>query len=143
MGIEQRVRPISLLLVKNQEKYLVIRGHDSKKREDFYRPIGGGIEFGESSDQALIREVKEEVDAEIKNIRLLGVFENIFTYEGRPGHEIAMVYSAEFVDEKFYTTDKLKMLDSPRNEWCYWVDKKVLQESNFYPEGIKQYLTEA
>lgn len=141
MGMEKRVRPIALLLVENAGKYLVIKGRDKIKEEDFYRPIGGGIEFGEGSKEALIREVREEVGAEIKNIKLLGVFENIFTYEGVTGHEIAMVYSAEFVDEKFYSADKLKMLDSPRNEWCYWIDKEVLVQANFYPDGIKQYLT--
>ena len=141
MGMEKRVRPIALLLVENTGKYLVIKGRDKIKEEDFYRPIGGGIEFGEGSKEALIREVREEVGAEIKNIKLLGVFENIFTYEGVTGHEIAMVYSAEFVDEKFYSADKLKMLDSPRNEWCYWIDKEVLVQANFYPDGIKQYLT--
>jgi 8-oxo-dGTP pyrophosphatase MutT (NUDIX family) len=40
---------------------LVAHGHDSVKSEDFYRPLGGGIEFGELSEAALRREIKEEL----------------------------------------------------------------------------------
>jgi glutathionyl-hydroquinone reductase len=30
------------------------------------------------------------------------VCENIFTYNGQPGHEIMFVYNAEFTDPRFY-----------------------------------------
>ncbi|WP_460164643.1 NUDIX domain-containing protein [Pseudomonas sp. S2_F03] len=52
------------------------------------------MEFGETSAQAIVREVQEELGLAITDVRLLGTLENIFTYAGRPGHEIVQVYDA-------------------------------------------------
>ena len=68
------------------------------KGETFYRPLGGGIEFGERGAEVLAREMREEVGAEIEHVRYLGTLENVFTYRGEPGHEICLLYEADFVD---------------------------------------------
>jgi 8-oxo-dGTP pyrophosphatase MutT (NUDIX family) len=81
---------------------LVSEAYDSTKREYFCRPIGGGIEFGEHSRDAVLREIREEVGAEVGRLELIGVLESIFTYEGALGHELVFVYDAEFADESFY-----------------------------------------
>ena len=46
----------------------------------------------------------EEIGAEICNIHYLGTLENIFTFEGRPKHEIVLVYEADLVDEALYAS---------------------------------------
>ncbi len=74
----------------------------------YYRPIGGGIEFGESGSSALIREIQEEIKADITDIKYLGTIENIFTYNGDTGHELVMVYDATFVNKSFYQTEFLE-----------------------------------
>lgn len=67
-----------------------------------FRPIGGGIEFGERSRDAIVREVQEELGRSISDIRLIGTLESIFTYAGKPGHEIVQVYDARFDDAEVY-----------------------------------------
>ena len=57
-------------------------GHDSKKGQTFYRPLGGTIEFGEHGDETVRREFREEISADLTEVRYLGLLENIFTYEG-------------------------------------------------------------
>lgn len=44
----------------------------------FYRPPGGGIQFGETSLEAARREMREEFRLEVDDPRLLGVLESIF-----------------------------------------------------------------
>lgn len=44
------------------DKVLLIKGHNLKQ----WLPVGGHVEEGEFFDEALIREVKEEVDLEIE-----------------------------------------------------------------------------
>ena len=44
----------------------------------------------------------EELNAEVQNVRSLGVLENIFTVHRQPGHEIVMLYEADFVDKTMY-----------------------------------------
>jgi 8-oxo-dGTP pyrophosphatase MutT (NUDIX family) len=99
------IRPLAICLFKKGESILAAEGYDSVKKDYYYRPIGGGIEYGEKSLDALKREVYEEISAEIKNINYLGTIENIFTFNGELGHEIVVVYEAEFKDEAFYNMD--------------------------------------
>ena len=58
-------------------------GRHSKGEGTFYRPIGGSIEFGELSNQALIREYYEELQVEINIQHYLGCLENIFKIGGK------------------------------------------------------------
>ena len=44
----------------------------------------------------------EELNTEVQNVRSLGVLENIFTVHGQTGHEIVMLYEADFVDKTMY-----------------------------------------
>jgi NADH pyrophosphatase NudC (nudix superfamily) len=134
---DQAIRPIVLALIKNKNKLLVFRGEDKVKDQIFFRLLGGGIEFGESSENALKREIKEELNAEIKNLNFVKVQENIFNYEGKDYHELVFVYSAEFVDAKFYDYNEIDILDSEHQNKAIWVDVEKLKNSNFVPEGIK------
>jgi ADP-ribose pyrophosphatase YjhB (NUDIX family) len=74
------------------------------KQETFYRPLGGGIEFGETAEEALRRELREELDVELGTARLIGVLENLFRFRGVPGHEIVFVFDAVVADPGFYST---------------------------------------
>ena len=79
----KRIRPLALGIFRHDGRLLVFEGHDPVKDETFYRPLGGGIEFGETGAQAMAREMREEIGAEVTNVRYLGLCENIFTYARR------------------------------------------------------------
>lgn len=93
-----RIRPLALCVFRRADKILVARGYDAVKDLTFYRPIGGGINFGERGAAAVVREVREELGAEIGDVVYLGAFENIFTYENKAGHEIILLYDGRFTD---------------------------------------------
>ena len=95
---KRRIRPLALCVFRRGEKIMVARGYDAVKDQTFYRPIGGGINFGERGADAVIREVREELDAEVIDVVYLGAFENIFSYEGKAGHEIILVFDGRFTD---------------------------------------------
>ncbi|RBP89975.1 NUDIX domain-containing protein [Cytobacillus firmus] len=97
-----QIRAIAICVFRKEDLILVCEGYDEVKQDYFYRPIGGGIEYGEKSFEAVEREVLEEIGASITNIKYLETFENIFTYNGDLGHEIVFVFDAEFVDQVFY-----------------------------------------
>ena len=58
---KQKIRVIAVSVFQNAGRILVFKGHDPVKGETFYRPLGGAIEFGETSQQALVREIREEL----------------------------------------------------------------------------------
>ncbi len=95
----KRIRVIAICAIRSEKGILVFEGFDSVKGTFFYRPLGGGVEPGETSEAAVIREILEEVGQELTALRLLDVIENIFVLEGEPRHEIVFVYEGRFRDE--------------------------------------------
>jgi len=85
------IRPLAICLFRHTDKILVSEEHDPSKGETFYRPLGGGIEFGEHSLDTIYRELMEEIGAEVKDLVYLGTLENIYVFNGIPGHEIVQV----------------------------------------------------
>ena len=107
---KESIRPLVVAVIKKEDKILVMPGYDKVKNEHFYRLPGGGIEFGETSEDALKREFREEIGAEIKIIKQIGISENIFTYEGKKGHEIVIAYEAE-LEEEYMLKSKIPMIE--------------------------------
>ena len=56
MNEPNKIRPIVLGIAKRNNKILVGKGFDKVKNEVFYRALGGGIDLGETSSDALKRE---------------------------------------------------------------------------------------
>lgn len=131
-------RPLVICLFSNNGRILAAKGTDSIKQNEFYRPLGGMIEFGERSTDALKREIMEETKQEITNLKYITTVENIFTYEGKAGHEIVLVYDAEFNDRSLYDKEDLDVTEG--DIWCkaYWLNITDCKSGKFllYPEGI-------
>ena len=139
----QFTRPLVICVFRHSNKILVCEGKDSVKNEIFYRPAGGMIECQERAEDALRREIKEETGEEITNIKYLGLLENIFTYEGKPGHEIILVYDAEFVNKEMYKKNAVNITES-KDVWCYAYWKNLGEfgagKLKLYPDNLKQLL---
>ena len=138
-----RIRPIALCVVRRDEKLLVFEGFDTVKRDHYYRPLGGSIEFGEHSSTAAAREMAEELDTEVSNLRWLCVLESVFTVDGRPGHEIVMVYEADFVDESMYRRNPIWGQEddgSPIKAVWKPVDDFKTGKGRLVPEGLLELL---
>lgn len=132
------IRNIAVGLPVRSGHVLVLEGTDSVKGAACHRAIGGGIEFGETAEQALRREFREELDVSLGAVRLLGVTENLFEYEGRPGHEIVHVFGVESAELDAVPLDaRLSVLDegSPVG----WVPIASLDRP-LYPDGVEVLL---
>ena len=97
---------MALALVRHGDRILVEKGRDEVKDETFFRLLGGTVEFGEKSAEAVRRELLEELGAEADVGRLVATIENLFTYEGEQAHEICLVYQCSLRDERFYAVEE-------------------------------------
>ena len=132
---KESIRPLVVAVIKKEDKILVMPGYDKVKNEHFYRLPGGGIEFGETSEDALKREFREEIGAEIKIIKQIGISENIFIYEGKKGHEIVIAYEAE-LEEEYMLKSKIPMIEKQfANMFFEFVS--ISPEKRIYPINIK------
>lgn len=138
MHKKTKIRVLALGIILNKNRIFVSQSYDSHKQENFYRALGGGVEFGETSYQALQREFQEEIQAELTNIKYLGCLESIFTCNGQPGHEILQIYQADFVDPNFYQLEQVIFYEKDRQETAVWVEMERFQlgELKLVPEGF-------
>jgi 8-oxo-dGTP pyrophosphatase MutT (NUDIX family) len=143
------IRVLSLGLIRDGdgsakgERIFVSEGYDPIKQETFYRALGGGVEFGETSRLALEREFQEEIQADLTNIRYLGCIENLFTFNGRQGHEIIQLYQCDFAEPKFYQLESLVFSESETHKHrALWIEisRFKSRELRLVPEVFFEYL---
>jgi len=138
------IRTMSLCVFRHEGRILVFCGYDPVEKEKFYRPLGGGVKFRESSEKAMRREIKEELGASVTGVKLLGILENKFTYRGNPGHEITFIFDGQFKDKSFYKKKHIPALEGGDREiktkWINPYRKK--RKTLLYPEGLAELLKE-
>jgi 8-oxo-dGTP pyrophosphatase MutT (NUDIX family) len=143
MNRQGEIRVIVLGLIQHGDRIFVSEGYDPAKHCTFYRALGGGVDFGETSLAALKREFYEEIQAELTNIRYLGCIENLFTFNSRKGHEIIQLYQCDFVDPKFYQLQSLVFHESENHKHrAMWIDVARFKsgELKLVPEAFFNYL---
>jgi 8-oxo-dGTP pyrophosphatase MutT (NUDIX family) len=142
MNQPNRIRVLALGLIRNGDRTLLAQGYDPVKQQTFYRALGGGVDFGETSYDALKREFQEEVQAELTNIKYLGCIENLFVYNGQPGHEIVQLYQCDFADSKFYQLEELEVIEGENKATAYWIAIEQCKSGKVrvVPEQFLEYL---
>ncbi|HAZ45433.1 MAG TPA: NUDIX hydrolase [Cyanobacteria bacterium UBA11371] len=137
-----KIMLLALGLIRWCDRLFRSEGYDPIKQQTFYRALGGGVDFGETSHAALVREFTEEIQAELTNIRYLGCLENLFVYNGQPGDEIIQLYHCDFPDSKFYQQEKLIYFTAgDEQQKAMWVEVKRFTsgELKLEPEAFLDY----
>jgi 8-oxo-dGTP pyrophosphatase MutT (NUDIX family) len=132
----ERIRPIAICLCLDSDRILVTEFRE--KGRLYYRPLGGTIEFGERGEETVRREFREEIAADLTGVRYLGTLENIYTDDGRRGHEIVLVYDGRLADGSFYEKDVIQGDELGEPFRAVW---KRLEEFGpghppVYPDGL-------
>ncbi|MCD7806482.1 MAG: NUDIX hydrolase [Lachnospiraceae bacterium] len=111
-------------------------------KEDYLYSIGGGVHMGETSREAVIREVYEETGVHYEVDRLAVIHENFFnentgSLRGLDCHEIAFYYVMKprgtiVLNSNSYTQGV--------REEMHWVPIKDLGKYKAFPVFLKNYL---
>lgn len=121
-------------IIKNKDKILV----SINDVKNFYTIPGGRANIGETSIEAVIREIKEETGFNTKYIKTLGVVENFYIsrYNNKPTHEILIIHELEFVDKEAYELKEIKNLDELDNAKFIYKDINSLNKDNLRPSVL-------
>ena len=129
----EKIRPLAVALIMKGSKVLAVKGFDEIKKQTFYRLVGGGIEFLEKGEDTLRREFMEELGFEPINIKYKTTKENIFEYNGKKGHEIILVYTAE-LPENMREKDKFAVQEEMlKGKYAEFVE---VEGNLIFPEDV-------
>lgn len=144
----EQIRPLVLGIIWRKRgrdnELLVFEGYDHVTNEIFYRPLGGGIEFGEHSQEALRREFREELDVELGSARYLATTENIFTCNGgERGHEIILLYETTLANQSLYERESFEVHEENETLTARWMPLHGFRRGNppLYPDGLLEILS--
>jgi 8-oxo-dGTP pyrophosphatase MutT (NUDIX family) len=133
---EQRIRPVAICICLDRGRILVAEYREKERL--YYRPLGGTIEFGESGEQTIQREFREEIETGLKDVRFLGALENIYTLGKLRGHEIVLVFDGRLCDESLYEKNSLEGDELGQPFKAVWIQIKNIRATGHpvYPDGL-------
>lgn len=107
---------------------------------DFYNLPGGRVKIGESTLEAVKREIKEELDVEESNFELSHVLENFFTFDSKVTHELFFIYKLQLKKGHPLTSkNKISALDR-EEERNYWIKKEDTDNLKCMPIALHEVI---
>jgi len=125
----QKPRCAAKALIGKDGKYLVITGQLLISKNPYYDLPGGKIEFGETPEMALLREVKEEINAEVEIKKFLGYYQ--FYTEDKNTHATCLTFLCTLKNtEKDLETENNPDLREQIISWKFMDKEELLQIIN-------------
>jgi 8-oxo-dGTP pyrophosphatase MutT (NUDIX family) len=140
--VEIETRQAALCLFRRGDTVLLTELNDPLSGAVLHRPPGGGLESGETPEQAVRRELLEELGIRLTNLQLLGAIDHIWYWKGREVHERAWIFLDSPADDPRLVrgeTPELLEADGDRVKTC-WRACDAMGKSlpPLCPEGLLQ-----
>ena len=105
---------------------------------------GGHVEFGQTNVQTLIREFKEEIDADITVGDLKWVAEVFFPWGKKPCHQICLYYMVELqnpeIPREGMFLGEEHMEGRNFDLEFHWIPVEQVKELEVYPTNVKELM---
>lgn len=109
----------------------------SSPSEDYHYSVGGAVQFGETTEEAVLREVIEETGQQYEIDRLVCFHENFFSnsngvLRGLDCHEVCLYYLMKSKGKQFQ--------GQIEDETVHWIPIQELENHRVFPTFIPQIL---
>jgi ADP-ribose pyrophosphatase YjhB (NUDIX family) len=119
-GPSGEIRLIACAVILDGDRILVWDDLNPETGEVVAVPLAGGIEFGETGEEAIRRELVEEIGAVAGAVRYLGTLEDVFEWNGQARHEVHLVYEVELTDARITQLDHVEVDDEGERYVARW-----------------------
>ena len=117
----KKIEVVAAIIVNEKKVFATQRGYGEFK--DGWEFPGGKIELGESSEEALVREIREELDVDIKVGRLLETVEYVYPRF----HLIMHCFICELLSEEIILKE---------HEDAKWLAEEELDSVDWLPADV-------
>lgn len=125
-------------IIEQDEKVLILCVNDA----GYYHLPGGHVEIGETSENALLREIKEEVGFEVTIKKAVVINEQFYNKKDSANHSLIFYYLAS-PKNKIITESSIRMEQGRtkmiKNE-LRWVTRDELKDIDMRPDLIKDMI---
>lgn len=117
------------VLIKDNKILLTRGGND-------YSLPGGHVQIGESSNFTIVREFKEETGYDIETVNVISTFENFFSLNNKPVHQVCIFYKVKMIDDNQVLSPNPDTNDTE----LVWVELDRLKGVALYPIGLAEQI---
>ena len=125
-------------IIKQENKFLIMRVN----KTSYYHIPGGHIEIGEDSEQAVIREIKEEIGCDVQETSLFLIQENFWTRNAKKCHGIEFYYIIKLKQQ--LQMQNYEKIENDKGEEKLlefkWVTAEELKNIDLRPINIRDML---
>lgn len=135
-GIDYIGIGVGCLIINDKNEVLLLKRSDKcESNAGLWTRPGGSIEFGETAEKAIKREIKEELDVELEIIKFLEYIDDLRNEKNVKRHFIALGFLGKIKGE-------LKNLDIEENSEIMWFSLNNLPENitDYTKKSIEAYL---
>lgn len=130
-----QVRLMNMVMIKDSHGKVLVLDKLKKEGWEGLTFPGGKTELTESMTDSAIREIKEETNLDIEDLKIVGICQWIYESEGEIARDFAILYMSE--------TFKGDLIEHNREGDLSWIDyeefKKMKPKSKSMNEILKVY----
>lgn len=135
-GARFMIRAVGVAIA--DERVLLHRIDDS----DYWLLPGGRMEIGESSSEAVAREMREELGQDVTVDRLLWIAESFLKDGGQMAHALGFYYAISFPPPSQFAIERrpFTAIDGDARLDFAWLPLSQLDSLTIYPPFLRQHL---
>ena len=126
---------VCVLIIKNEKVLL-----QKRKTDKVWALPGGKIQILEKTEDAIRREIKEELDENITDLKFVSFTENFFNLNDEDIHQYIFTFAGNLESNKYDDLDEFDSIEKGKNIIYKWIKIDDLNKVEVRPSNINKQI---